>query len=195
SFDRVGGAIREVKSASHPAVVTFDTSEKGDLASYPCLAYWVPQEGETYYRQLREKFPASLWRKVFGQPDYVEALSEELREDAEAHFLSTPGPASTAYRFEAPEQPGLISTVTLYEDGSYSFVFSWFSDYISIGTWSREGATLTLEDGIFHFLFTEMEEGLLFHEEGSSDMRAGGKFTEGSLFRREGSAPPAGWAG
>lgn len=77
------------------------------------------------------------------------------------------------------------STVTLNKDGSFEFSFSPISSYLGIGKFSVKGDTLTLEtdDGAYCYVFRITDEGLVFDEDASSDMRWFGKFADGDVFK------------
>ncbi len=76
----------QVEQGSHiPAVITFDTSKEDDSPVYEVLEYWEPRDGSYYAKDIRAKFPVSLWGKAFDF-SCVTGQQERCRRAAEAHF-------------------------------------------------------------------------------------------------------------
>ena len=81
-------------------------------------------------------------------------------------------------------EDGSRSSITLNEDGTFEFVFSPVSNYVGIGKCTVTDDILTLEtsDGQYHYVFRITDEGLVFDEEASSEIKWFGTFSDGTLF-------------
>ena len=78
------------------------------------------------------------------------------------------------------------SSVTLNDDGTFTFDFSPVSSYLGLGRFSVSGDKLTLEtsDGNYRYVFHITDSGIVFDADASSDCLWMGNFTDGSLFSR-----------
>ena len=86
SFD---GADVKMESASHiPTVITFDTSADGsDSSSYDVVEYWIPGDGSDYAKDIRSKFPITLWAKAFDTSGAAKQ-EEKCLSSAQQYFGS-----------------------------------------------------------------------------------------------------------
>ncbi len=77
------------------------------------------------------------------------------------------------------------STVGLFENGQFSFIFNGLSSYIGLGEYTIEGDTLLLEtfDDNRLYTFTIVEDGIIFDAE-NSDYTWTGLFEDGDKFDR-----------
>ncbi|MBE5892738.1 MAG: hypothetical protein E7286_05080 [Lachnospiraceae bacterium] len=75
-------------------------------------------------------------------------------------------------------------TVTLYEDGEFTFFFSVISSYFGYGSYQMEEDKLTLRtnDGRFLYTFTIVEDTLVFDGENSSEALWFSNITDGAVF-------------
>lgn len=80
--------------------------------------------------------------------------------------------------------PSDQSTVSLFEDGQFSFILSAISSYMGFGKYTIDGDTLLLEpyDG-GRYTFTIVEDGIIFDAENSSYIGFG-QFEDGDKFDR-----------
>ena len=76
--------------------------------------------------------------------------------------------------------------VTLYEDGSFEFMFSPISSYLGIGEFTVKNDKLTLKtsDGQYHYVFRITDNGIVFDADASSDTLWFGTFSHGALFKK-----------
>ena len=87
-----------------------------------------------------------------------------------------------AYTYEASKEI-IAPTVTLYEDGEFTFLFSAISSYFGYGTYQIEEEQLTLrtDDGKFLYTFTIVEDTLVFDAENSSEALWFSNITDGAV--------------
>lgn len=76
--------------------------------------------------------------------------------------------AGKVYQYEK-EGFGGNFTITLEEDGTFTYYEGGLSSYIGSGDWSLEGETLTLREQNRHFTFRAEKDRLIFREEDSGD--------------------------
>ena len=75
-------------------------------------------------------------------------------------------------------------TVTLFDDGSFSFTFSMISSYFGVGEYQIKNDRLTLrtDDGKFVYVFDMVDNKLIFDGDASSDMVWFSDIRDGSVF-------------
>lgn len=75
-------------------------------------------------------------------------------------------------------------TLTLYDNGTFVFIFSVFSSYIGTGTYSTDGGKLTLNTYDFDqtYVFDITENGLKFDADASSENLWFSDITDGAFF-------------
>ncbi len=76
------------------------------------------------------------------------------------------------------------AAVTLYDNGTFQFVFSPLSSYIGVGEYSKQDDKLILEteDGEYTYTFDMSENSLIFDSENSSDNTWYSEFEDGAVF-------------
>ena len=92
------------------------------------------------------------------------------------------GKVVAAYQY-ADTKEVIAPTVTLYEDGEFTFMFSARSSYFGYGSYQIEEEKLTLrtEDGKFLYTFTIVDDTLVFDGENSSEVLWFSNITDGSV--------------
>lgn len=76
-------------------------------------------------------------------------------------------------------------SITLEENGQFTFVFSALSSYIGRGSYEirDERVVLNTDDGDFHYTFDMTDEGLVFDAEGSSANTWYADIPDGAVFK------------
>lgn len=95
-----------VESGSYiPSAITFDTSERGDVSSYPVIEYWTPRDGSYYADDIRAKFPWSIRRKALDISG-SQAAKERCLELAKEYYRMHPEPTEDTHGSGGTEGTG-----------------------------------------------------------------------------------------
>jgi len=125
-----------------------------------------------------------------GEGSYVDVREGDVEGFLNSHKGKSAGdghpevaPVKT-YVFQESKEP-VKPSVSLYEDGTFSFGFSLFSSYIGFGQYEIEGNRLTLrtDDGKFIYCFDMVEDTIVFDGEASSDMLWFSGIYDGAVLR------------
>ena len=77
----------EETTASHiPTAVTLRKVQKGDTTNYVTAEFWEPRDGGYYTKDIKKKFPRSLWDKAFDSQWCVAEQSGRCEKKAEEWF-------------------------------------------------------------------------------------------------------------
>ena len=118
--------------------------------------------------------------------EYIDEVSGfDILVEPETKVDGTTNDSEVLASYVCKDSKGAMApSVTLYEDGEFTFFFSAYSSYIGYGTYQMDGDTLTLrtDDGRFLYTFEIVEDTLVFDEENSSEALWYSNITDGSVF-------------
>lgn len=114
-------------------------------------------------------------------------INEELEKLYPAAWilLQMEGAGNRVYRFGDSEDIMKTAGVVLNDNGTFAFTFSPLSSYLGHGAYRIDGDRLTLntDDGRFVYVFTMIDDTLVFNAAASSDQVWFSGITDGSVFR------------
>lgn len=78
------GELKRETSAHTPTVIT--ASEKN--GTYKLEEYWTPRDGAYFAKDIRKKFPITLWNKAMDPLRYIDEQAESTHKLAEEYFAN-----------------------------------------------------------------------------------------------------------
>lgn len=138
------GAELHLESGAHtPTVIT---AQKEDDQQYSLMEYWTPRDGSYYPKDIRAKFPLTLWREALDGNPYIKVQQEQCRAAAMAYYAEGSGQhAAGSYWYAEYGLSGPTATLTLIpEKHQFQFAYSLLSSYIPSGTYEEQGELLVM---------------------------------------------------
>lgn len=118
--------------------------------------------------------------------EYIQEVSGfDILVEPETKVDGTTSDSEVLAAYTYKDSKGAMApSVTLYEDGEFTFFFSAYSSYIGYGIYKMDEDTLTLrtDDGRFLYTFVIVEDTLVFDGENSSEALWYSNITDGSVF-------------
>lgn len=118
--------------------------------------------------------------------EYIQEVSGyDILVEPETKVDGTTNDSEVLAAYTCKDSKGAMApSVTLYEDGEFTFFFSAYSSYIGYGTYKMDEDTLTLrtDDGRFLYTFVIAEDTLVFDGENSSEALWYSNITDGAVF-------------
>ena len=146
------GAELHLESGAHtPTVIT---AQKNENQQYSLVEYWTPRDGSYYSKDIRAKFPLTLWGKALDGQSYIEEQKEHCRAAAMAYYLEgeenhtgaeNMQNADGSYWYMEYGLSGPAATLSLIpEEHRFQFAYSLLSSYIPTGTYEEQGDLLVM---------------------------------------------------
>lgn len=138
------GAELHLEAGAHtPTVIT---AQKKENQQYSLMEYWTPRDGSYYPKDIRAKFPLTLWREAFDGQSYIGLQEEHCRRAAMAYYAEVSGQQTDdSYWYVEYGLSDLTATLLLIpQEHQFRFSYSLLSSYIPTGTYEEQGDLLVM---------------------------------------------------
>lgn len=175
------GAELHLESAAHtPTVIT---AQKKENQQYSLVEYWTPRDGSYYPKDIRAKFPLTLWGKAMDGDSYLAKQQEHCRTAAMAFYTGEEETHTSAedmqnsdgsYWYVEYGLPGPTAALLLIpEEHRFQFAYSLLSSYIPTGIYEEQGDLLVMRteyEPYDTYTFRKEEDTLVFLANQSAEL-------------------------